>query len=265
MGPKLADKKRKSRDSDSESDDELANGLFDGVLSMSDDDEDDADYASSDEVDEDDEATDASEDDGDDEDDILSDDIPSDADGEAEMEKLVAQQGGLEITEPGVDPKRNEEAGEGDNFRVETDANGGIRYVYECVAKSGFYLSRILTRPWQRNRSRLRLRRHRCAGPCQHDRQHSPELLRQVRTCSSSLLLSNLAKILFGQLSTYRLRHQRQEDHAPGHWRRAAKPSRQYRGAQGMDRLDRRQHRQSAQSHVRRPLKCKTAAALKTY
>ena len=134
MGPKLTDKKRKAREPEPESDNELANGLFDGVLSQSEDEED---YIPSDQVDDsasesESEGSDASEDE-DDDDDILSDDIPSDVDEEEEIDKLVRQQGELEITEPGVDPKRKGDDGEEKNYRIEKDANGGERYVYECV------------------------------------------------------------------------------------------------------------------------------------
>lgn len=136
MGSKLADKKRKSRDSDSESDDELGNGLFDGVLSQSEDEED---YIPSGEEDDDDvdesgsEGTEGSEDEEDD-DALLSDDIPSDVEDEDGMGKLVKGSAELEITEPGVDPKPKDEDSEEKNYRIETDANGGVRYVYECVA-----------------------------------------------------------------------------------------------------------------------------------
>jgi ribosome biogenesis protein ERB1 len=151
MGSKLTDKKRKSRDSDPESDDELGNGLFDGVLSQSEDEED---YLPSDDGDEDDvedsesEGTGASEEE--DDDDILSDDIPSDVDSEEAINRLVKQQGELEITEPGVDPKLPEDDGADRNYRIEKDANGGERYVYECVlllGQAAFWL--ILTRCWQ--------------------------------------------------------------------------------------------------------------------
>lgn len=135
MGSKITDKKRKSRDSESESDDELANGLFDGILSQSEDEED---YLPSDDDDDvedsENEGTGASEDDDDDDDDdILSDDIPSDVDSEEAINRLVKQQEELEITEPGVDPKREEDDGADRNYRIEKDANGGERYVYECV------------------------------------------------------------------------------------------------------------------------------------
>ncbi|KAH6650826.1 NUC169 domain-containing protein [Chaetomium tenue] len=133
MGSKITDKKRKSRDSDSESDDELANGLFDGILSQSEDEED---YLPSDDddgvEDSEDEGTGASDDD-DDDDDILSDDIPSDVDSEEAINRLVKQQGELEITEPGVDPKREEDDGADRNYRIEKDANGGERYVYDEI------------------------------------------------------------------------------------------------------------------------------------
>src|SRR5690349_10415851 len=118
MGSKLTDKKRKSADSDPESDNELANGLFDGILSQSEDEED---YLPSDDGDEDDvddsesEGTGASEGE-DDDNDILSDDIPSDVDSEEAIDRLVKQQGELEITEPGVDPKRREDDGEDKNY-----------------------------------------------------------------------------------------------------------------------------------------------------
>ena len=138
MGSKLTDKKRKAREPESESDNELANGLFDGVLSQSEDEEDyiPSDDDNVDDSESDSEGTDASEDEEDEEedgDDILSDDIPSDVDDENEIDKLVKQHQELEITEPGVDPKPRQDDGEERNYRIEKDANGGERYVYECV------------------------------------------------------------------------------------------------------------------------------------
>jgi len=138
MGSKITDKKRKLKDSDSESEDELGNGLFDGVLSQSEDEED---YLPSDDGGEDEDAdesesegSDGFEDEEDeDEEGILSDDIPSDMDDEEKMDKLVKQQEELEITEPGVDPKPKGKEEEQRNYRIERDANGGERYVYECV------------------------------------------------------------------------------------------------------------------------------------
>ncbi|KAL2271138.1 hypothetical protein VTJ83DRAFT_509 [Remersonia thermophila] len=140
MGSKLTDKKRKQVESDSESDNELANGLFDGVLSQSESDDDDY-IASGDEdedVDdsgsEDSEGTDDDEDENDDG--FSSDEIPSDVEHEDEMDKLAKKQEELEITEPGVDPKprkKAEEEEEGRNYRIEKDANGGERYVYDEI------------------------------------------------------------------------------------------------------------------------------------
>jgi ribosome biogenesis protein ERB1 len=151
MGSKLTEKKRKAREpeSDSESDNELANGLFDGVLSQSEDEEDyipSDDGADADDVDDSEsesEGSDGSEVDEED-DDILSDDIPSDVDGEEEINKLVKQQRELEITEPGVDPKRKDDDGEEKNYKIERDANGGERYVYECVLQWGIPISGLV-------------------------------------------------------------------------------------------------------------------------
>ena len=128
MKAKTVEKKRKARDdsSDSESDDELGNGLFDGVLDAS---EDEGDYIPSDEIEEDESGSENDGSDGSDEEDddaLLSDDIPSDNEDLSKMEDL-------EIAEPGVDPKRTEADDEGRNYRIEKDANGGERYVYECV------------------------------------------------------------------------------------------------------------------------------------
>lgn len=156
MGSKQALKKRKSRESESESDDELANGLFDGVLSQSEDEED---YVFSDDGDEQDEedadesgseGTEGSEDDEEDEEDedaILSDDIPSDADEKEEAGRAAEEDEEPEITEPGVDPKpKRKEVKEEKNYRVERSANGGIRYVYEFVAPAGgVFRSGVLT------------------------------------------------------------------------------------------------------------------------
>jgi ribosome biogenesis protein ERB1 len=135
MGSKITDKKRKTVESDSESDDGLANGLFDGILSQSEDEEDYIPSDGEDEVDDSgSEGTGGSEDEDEDEEDgFLSDDIPSDVDADDEISRLVKQQGELEITEPGVDPKQPEDDSEEKNYRVEIDANGGERYVYECV------------------------------------------------------------------------------------------------------------------------------------
>jgi len=135
MGSKLVEKKRKSRVADSEFDDELAEGAFDGVVSQS---EDEFDVGSDEEQDQDDESeSDGSQSgDGEGDDAILSDDIPSDIDGEDVIAKIINEQPELEIEEPGVDPKRKEEDDANKNYRVETDANGNERYVYELVHRS---------------------------------------------------------------------------------------------------------------------------------
>jgi len=136
MGSKLLEKKRKARIEEPESEDELAEGAFDGVLSQSDDDE--FDNVNSDEENEDDEHEDASEgsEDEDDDDALLSDDIPSDVDHDDAMAKLVQDTEDVEITEPGVDPKRKGDDDDGRNYRIEKDANGNERYVYEFVSRS---------------------------------------------------------------------------------------------------------------------------------
>jgi ribosome biogenesis protein ERB1 len=140
MGSKLLDKKRKSRVAESESEDELADGVFDGVLSQSED-EFEGLESDQDRDDEDDDAESESggdsqsdEDDGDDA--ILSDDIPSDVDGEDAIGKLLKEVPEPEIEIPGVDPKRKEDVEEERNYRIETDANGNERYVYELVYRS---------------------------------------------------------------------------------------------------------------------------------
>lgn len=131
MGSKLLEKKRKARVEEPESEDELAEGAFDGVLSQSDDDE--FDNVNSDEENENDEHEDASEDEEEDDDGLLSDDIPSDVDHDDAMAKLVKGTEDVEITEPGVDPKRMDDSDDGRNYRIEKDGNGNDRYVYEFV------------------------------------------------------------------------------------------------------------------------------------
>ncbi len=138
MGSKLLDKKRKSAAEDSESDDELVDANFDGILSESDHEFDDV--GSGDEADQNDDDESGSEgsqsggDDGDEDDAFLSDDIPSDVDGEEAINRLLNGYQDLEIEEPGVDPKRKEEDNGDRNYRIDKDANGNDRYVYEYVA-----------------------------------------------------------------------------------------------------------------------------------
>ncbi|KAK3341736.1 NUC169 domain-containing protein [Lasiosphaeria hispida] len=132
MAPTLPEKKRKAREPEPESDDEFANVVFDGVLSQSGDEFDDLSDEEDKEDDDDDESgNEGSESDEEEEDALLSDDIPSDVDGEEEIRKLLKNVE-IEIDEPGVDPKREEEDPD-KNYTVETDANGNERYVYEEI------------------------------------------------------------------------------------------------------------------------------------
>ncbi|KAK0731780.1 NUC169 domain-containing protein [Lasiosphaeris hirsuta] len=130
MAPTLPERKRKTRELEPESDDEFANVVFDGVLSQS---EDEFDDLSDEEDKDDDESGNEGSQSNDEEDDaLLSDDIPSDVDGEEEIRKLLKNVE-IEIDEPGVDPKREEEEDPDKNYTVETDANGNERYVYEEI------------------------------------------------------------------------------------------------------------------------------------
>lgn len=135
MGPKTIEKKRKVQDPEPESEDEIAPD-FDGALSQSED-EFDSDFDDDKEHEQDGEEESGSEasDDEDDEGSLLSDDIPSDAEGDKAMGKLVLEdeEEELKIEIPGVDPKRPEKDDGEKNYRVEKDANGNERYVYEYV------------------------------------------------------------------------------------------------------------------------------------
>ncbi|KAK3328871.1 NUC169 domain-containing protein [Apodospora peruviana] len=135
MGSKSIDKKRKAppQVSESESENELADGAFDGVLSQSDDEEFEPIDTEDEEEDEDESAAGSDGSDDEDDDALLSDDIPSDVDDEDAIGKLLTQTEELEIEEPGVDPKRKTDGDEDRNYRIETDANGNERYVYEEI------------------------------------------------------------------------------------------------------------------------------------
>jgi ribosome biogenesis protein ERB1 len=119
MAGKKADLKRKASVVEAEadtavhSDNEFGDGLLEGVL----DDDSDESSEGDDEADED-----AEHDDEDEEDDdaLESDDIPSD-DEEQTLDKAAVVNG------KGLDED------EGPRYRVETDANGGTRFVYEEV------------------------------------------------------------------------------------------------------------------------------------
>lgn len=93
-----------------QSDDEFGDGLLDGVL----EDESDQDEESEEERDDDDD----NDDDGND-DELESDDIPTD-DEELEKKQLA---NGAESDQEDIGP----------HYRIETDANGGTRYVYDDV------------------------------------------------------------------------------------------------------------------------------------
>ena len=135
MGSKLAEKKRKSRDAEPESEDELGDIVFDGVLSQSDVEFDEHSQQDEDYEEDDESGSQQSDTDEDGDDEILSDDIPSDVDGDDAIRKLLKDTEDLEIEEPGVDPKRRGE--EERNYRTEKDANGNERYVYEFVPLYG--------------------------------------------------------------------------------------------------------------------------------
>lgn len=115
------------------SDDEIIDGLLDGALSQSESEsEDEFDVVSSDEDEEEgfDSEDEADGENGLDDDEALhSDDIPSDDETDpAKVKPLAPGQ------EPGLDPPRvEEEEVDGPNYRVVTDANGGVRYEYDEI------------------------------------------------------------------------------------------------------------------------------------
>ncbi|EOO04326.1 putative eukaryotic ribosome biogenesis protein 1 protein [Phaeoacremonium minimum UCRPA7] len=128
----MPERKRKaSSEEDVEvSDDEIIDGLLDGALSQSES-EDDSDAASSDEeeVGFDSEDEEEGENGLDDDEALHSDDIPSDDETDPAKVKPLAP-GQL----PGLDPPQVEaEEIEGPNYRVVTDANGGVRYEYDEI------------------------------------------------------------------------------------------------------------------------------------
>lgn len=103
MGPQLTSRKRKlPSKAVEESDDEIVDGLLDGALSQSEDD---------DEADE----SEPGEDDEEDEDDAVSD-----LDEEGSFKRALE---GAEAEEDGDRP----------NYRIVEDANGGVRYVYDEI------------------------------------------------------------------------------------------------------------------------------------
>ncbi|KAL2756296.1 hypothetical protein ACRALDRAFT_1076444 [Sodiomyces alcalophilus JCM 7366] len=125
MAPPQNSKKRKGplTEADAASDDELANATLEGILSGSEDEDDeyDPDFESSGSensgADLHDDSEDEDEDEDDEEDDaFLSDEIPSDDEGRGG--KLVKEKG-------------DEDEDDGPNYRVVRSANGGIRYEYD--------------------------------------------------------------------------------------------------------------------------------------
>jgi len=101
-----------------DNDSDFGDGLLEGVLDGDEDSEDDQ----TDDDEHDDEA-----DDPDSEDDLESDDIPTD--GEEEENKSVFTIGQSQDK----DADANEDEDDRPNYRIEKDANGGIRYVYDEI------------------------------------------------------------------------------------------------------------------------------------
>jgi ribosome biogenesis protein ERB1 len=103
-----------SDDNDSDFGDGLLEGILDG-----DESEDDSDYV-------DDEANDNENDGSDVEDDIESDDIPTDGEQES---KTAVMNGASQDKDLNIDDDEDNRP----NYRIETDANGGMRYVYDEI------------------------------------------------------------------------------------------------------------------------------------
>jgi ribosome biogenesis protein ERB1 len=111
--------------SDAESEDGFGDGLLDGILSQSEDGSDDS-----------------SDDDGDnaeeeaDLEDLDSDEIPTDDESggnHSELEKANDSSSVAEQLDKILPPSTHNEDDEAPNYTVTTDANGGIRYVYEEI------------------------------------------------------------------------------------------------------------------------------------
>lgn len=126
MAPAITERKRKaSPKAAAESDDELVDGLLEGVLSQS---EDDSDYESvASELGEEESEPDGGEDD---DESLGSDDVPSDADEDGVRKKLREGPGDGEGNRRAEEDAEDEER---PNYTVTTDANGGIRYVYDEI------------------------------------------------------------------------------------------------------------------------------------
>jgi ribosome biogenesis protein ERB1 len=100
-----------------DNDSDFGDGLLEGVLDGDEDSEDDSDYLAEEDDDEDEESGA--------EDEIASEDIPTDEE---------ERQNKLGFTN-GTGPSKNDDEDEDDrpNYRIEKDANGGIRYVYDEI------------------------------------------------------------------------------------------------------------------------------------
>lgn len=122
---------RESRVESPAKDEELADGLLDGILDDGDSDEDSENADSEEDVDSDD-IEGLSDEEEDDEEDIPSDEVPSDGE-----EGVREQMSKLRMARPahhGTDGEDGlEEEDEGRNYTVTRDANGGERYVYKEI------------------------------------------------------------------------------------------------------------------------------------
>lgn len=131
MAPNATSKKRKAVVKDvpelsgSESDAEFGDGLLEGILSQSEDgSDDDSDDDEGSEIDNDElEALD-------------SDEIPSEEEGDdTEVDGSLRKSNGLTSAtqELSITPANEDEDDDAPNYRVEVDANGGERYVYDEI------------------------------------------------------------------------------------------------------------------------------------
>lgn len=139
MASDLQKKKRKNREDNEIVETDLA-GDLDGAFSQSEDESEDENENSDADQDEwnlDSEGEEDEEDTSDGDADNGGKDVAVSIDGvdnEEALQKLLNTDGTnaeVEIEEPFVDPERPVEDEVGGNYRVEKDANGGIRYVYD--------------------------------------------------------------------------------------------------------------------------------------
>jgi ribosome biogenesis protein ERB1 len=121
-------RKRRGPLSDAVSDDEFGDGLLEGVLSGS---EDNSEYDSSDVDDHPDVDDEDSLEEGDDDDDVDSDEIPSDDDESGSFKVKATKNSETTAIAIPEDLNMDDEDVDKPNYRVVTDANGGIRYEYD--------------------------------------------------------------------------------------------------------------------------------------